>query len=48
MSPRTETARRWLGVAVVTVLASLLFAVLHLPSPVLFGSLVAGMLHALT
>ena len=48
MSPRTDTARRWLGVAVVTVLASLLFAVLHLPSPVLFGSLVAGMLHALT
>ena len=48
MRPRTDTARRWLGVAVVTVLASLLFAVLHLPSPVLFGSLVAGMLHALT
>ena len=48
MSPRTDTARRWLGVVVVTVLASLLFAVLHLPSPVLFGSLVAGMLHALT
>ena len=48
MSPRTDTARRWLGVVVVTVLASLLFAVVHLPSPVLFGSLVAGMLHALT
>src|SRR6476619_3425744 len=48
MSPRTDTARRWLVVAVVTVLTSLLFAVLHLPSPVLFGALAAGMLHALT
>ena len=48
MSSRAGTARRWLVVAVVTVLTSLLFSVLHLPSPVLFGSLAAGMLHALT
>ena len=48
MSPRAGTARRWLVVAVVTVLTSLLFAALHLPSPVLFGALAAGMLHALT
>jgi uncharacterized protein len=33
---------------VVAAGASLLFAALHLPSPVLFGSLVGGMLHALT
>ena len=48
MSSRAGTARRWVVVTGVTVLASLLFAVLHLPSPVLFGALAAGMLHALT
>jgi uncharacterized protein len=48
MSSRAGTARRWLVVAGVTVLTSLLFAVLHLPSPVLFGALAAGMVHALT
>ena len=42
------TLRAWGLVTLVTVLASLLFTALHLPSPVLFGSLAAGMLHALT
>jgi membrane AbrB-like protein len=48
MSSRPGTVRRWVVVTVVTVLTSLLFAVLHLPSPVLFGALAAGMVHALT
>jgi uncharacterized protein len=42
------TVRSWALVLVVTVAAGLLFTVLRLPSPVLFGSLVGGMLHALT
>ncbi|MEP7091476.1 MAG: AbrB family transcriptional regulator [Nocardioidaceae bacterium] len=45
--PRTRLLRSWLLVLVVTVAASLLFAAVDLPSPVLFGSLVAGILHAL-
>lgn len=40
--------RAWLLVVIVAAGASLLFAALHLPSPVLFGSLVGGMLQALT
>ncbi|CAN5422827.1 AbrB family transcriptional regulator [soil metagenome] len=42
------TLRAWLRVLLVTVLASVLFTVRALPSPVLFGSLVGGMVHALT
>lgn len=42
------TVRAWSLVLAVTVLASLLFTVLRLPSPVLFGSLAGGMMHALT
>ncbi len=38
----------WLRVLVVAAGASVLFAAVNLPSPVLFGSLVGGMLHALT
>lgn len=45
--PRTRLLRSWLLVLVVTVAASLFFAAVDLPSPVLFGSLVAGILHAL-
>jgi membrane AbrB-like protein len=48
MRPPTGPVRAWALVLVVTVLASLLFGALRLPSPVLFGSLVGGMLHALT
>ena len=39
--------RAWLVVILVTVAASALFTLLRLPSPVLFGSLVGGMVHAL-
>jgi membrane AbrB-like protein len=48
MRLQAGTLRGWILVGLVTVLASLLFTVLHLPSPVLFGSLAGGMLHALT
>jgi uncharacterized protein len=40
--------RAWLLVVGVTALASVAFTALGLPSPVLFGSLVGGMVHALT
>ena len=42
---RSAPGSSWLAV---TVVASLLFSLLRLPSPVLFGSLVGGMVHALT
>jgi membrane AbrB-like protein len=48
MRSSTRTVRAWLVVLVVTVAASAGFSSLALPSPVLFGSLVGGMLHALT
>ena len=48
MRPSAGTVRGWAVVVLVTVLASLLFTALRLPSPVLFGSLVGGMVHALT
>ncbi len=48
MTPAASTARTWLFVVVVSGLASAAFQLLGLPSPVLFGSLVAGMLQALT
>lgn len=48
MSAFSGTLRAWLQVLVVTLVASVGFALLRLPSPVLFGSLVGGMLHALT
>ena len=44
----SRTLGSWLVVVAVTVAASLLFEVLQLPSPVLFGSLLGGMAHALT
>ncbi len=48
MPPSARPLRAWLVVLVVTVVASLLFSLLGLPSPVLFGSLAGGMVHALT
>ena len=48
MSTSARPLRAWLVVVAVTVVASLLFSLLRLPSPVLFGSLVGGMVHALT
>src|SRR5512141_779050 len=48
MSAFSRTLRAWLQVLAVTLVASVGFALLRLPSPVLFGSLVGGMLHALT
>ena len=47
MRPVPRPVRAWLVVVVVTVAASALFGLLRLPSPVLFGSLVGGMVHAL-
>ena len=47
MRASSRTTRSWLVVVVLTVVASLGFELLSLPSPVLFGSLVAGMAHAL-
>ena len=47
MRPVPRPVRAWLVVILVTVAASALFTVLRLPSPVLFGSLVGGMVHAL-
>ena len=44
-SPRL---RGWLVVVAVTVVASVLLGLVGLPSPWLFGSLVGGLLHALT
>ncbi len=48
MSTSARPLRAWLVVLAVTAVASLLFSALQLPSPVLFGSLVGGMVHALT
>ncbi len=45
--PARASLRGWLVVVVVTLTASAVFAVLGLPSPVLFGALVGGMVHAL-
>jgi membrane AbrB-like protein len=44
---RRRTAARWAVVAVAATAASAVFAVLALPSPVLFGSLLGGMVYAL-
>jgi membrane AbrB-like protein len=48
MSVRSESTRAWVVLVAVAAAASGAFAVLGLPSPVLFGSLVGGMVHALT
>jgi len=48
MSATRRLLRSWLVVLVVTVAASAGFAAAGLPSPVLFGALLGGMLHALT
>ncbi|MFL6133459.1 MAG: AbrB family transcriptional regulator [Nocardioidaceae bacterium] len=48
MSVRSGSTRAWLVLAVVAAVASGGFAALGLPSPVLFGSLLGGMVHALT
>jgi membrane AbrB-like protein len=47
MTPAVRTVRAWAVIIVVGTAASLLFALMKLPSPVLFGSLLAGMAHAL-
>src|SRR4051812_20983853 len=47
MSTTARTIRAWAVVIVVGAAASGLFALARLPSPVLFGSLLAGMAHAL-
>ena len=47
MRATTRTTRSWVVVALLTAVASLGFEAAQLPSPVLFGSLVAGMAHAL-
>ncbi len=47
MTPGVRTIRAWAVIIVVGTAASLLFALAKLPSPVLFGSLLAGMAHAL-
>jgi membrane AbrB-like protein len=47
MRATSRTIRSWVVVVALTVVVSLGFSVLGLPSPVLFGSLVAGMAHAL-
>jgi membrane AbrB-like protein len=48
MSARSGSTRAWLVLVLGAAVASGVFAVLGLPSPVLFGSLVGGMVHALT
>ena len=48
MAQQSSPLRSWLLVLVAAVTASFAFDRLALPSPVLFGSLAAGMLHALT
>jgi uncharacterized protein len=48
MRPVPAPVRGWTLVVAASVLASLLLAALRLPSPVLFGSLAGGILHALT
>ena len=47
MRATSRTIRSWVVVVALTVVVSLGFSLLGLPSPVLFGSLVAGMAHAL-
>ena len=47
MRATSRTFRSWVVVVALTVVVSLGFSLLGLPSPVLFGSLVAGMAHAL-
>jgi uncharacterized protein len=47
VSERSRPLRAWLLVAAVAALTSVGFAALRMPSPVLFGSLVGGMVHAL-
>ena len=47
MSLTARSIRAWVVVIVVGAAASGLFALAQLPSPVLFGSLLAGMAHAL-
>lgn len=47
MSVRSSTTRAWLVLVVVAAAASGIFAALGMPSPVLFGSLLGGMVHAL-
>jgi membrane AbrB-like protein len=46
-SPEPSVVRRWAGLGVLVVACSALFALLHLPSAVLFGALTAGLVHAL-
>jgi uncharacterized protein len=48
MPTTCPAVRSWLVVAVGSVLASTVFALVSLPSPVLFGALVGGLVHALT
>ena len=47
MRATSRTIRSWVVVVALTVVVSIGFSLLRLPSPVLFGSLVAGMAHAL-
>ena len=47
MRATSRTIRSWVVVVALTVVVSVGFSLLRLPSPVLFGSLVAGMAHAL-
>ena len=47
MRSTSRTFRSWVVVVALTVVVSVGFSLLRLPSPVLFGSLVAGMAHAL-
>jgi uncharacterized protein len=47
MRATSRTFRSWVVVVALTVVVSVGFSLLRLPSPVLFGSLVAGMAHAL-
>jgi len=47
MRATSRTFRSWVVVVVLTVVVSIGFSLLRLPSPWLFGSLVAGMAHAL-
>lgn len=48
MPATSRVLRAWLPVVAVSVAASLLFELVRLPSPVLFGALAGGMVHALT
>jgi uncharacterized protein len=47
MSVRSGSTRAWLVLLAVSAVASGMLAALGLPSPVLFGSLIGGMVHAL-